>query len=178
MWPSPCRKGRRYSGASFCALAILVPICNFILRAEDKSPPAKPQPLPFSHKLHTQFFPECLDCHQLASDGWTMSYPEEEKCMVCHATIRAESPAIKKLAEYSAQKKPVPWVQVYHVPDYVYFSHRTHLKKAKLECETCHGQVRKRDVLTKEKPTSMQACMSCHKEKGASVNCRTCHNSV
>ncbi len=198
MWRSRCREGLRNSvrrvrrinsflnqresavGPGVIALTLVVLTWNCALCAEDKTPlPAtKPQPLSFSHKLHTQFFPECLDCHQLASDGWTMSYPKEEKCMVCHATIKVESPAIQKLAEYFAQKKPVPWVQVYKVPDYVYFSHRTHLNKAKLDCEVCHGPVRERDVLTKEKPTSMPACITCHKEKGAPATCRTCHDTI
>ncbi|MGO8785980.1 MAG: cytochrome c3 family protein [Terriglobia bacterium] len=149
-----------------------------ILCAEDKAPPPKPQPLPFSHKLHTQLLQECQDCHQISSDGWTMNYPPEEKCMTCHATIRTDSPAIKKLAEYAAQKKPVPWVQIYQVPDFVFFSHRTHIKKAKLDCEICHGPVREREVVTKEKPTSMAACINCHKEKGAPTGCRTCHDSI
>jgi len=137
-----------------------------------------PQPLPFSHKLHTQFLQACQDCHQIASDGWAMQYPPEEKCMTCHATIKTDSPAIKKLAAYAAQKKPVPWVQIYQVPDYVYFSHRTHVTKAKIDCAACHGPVRERDVLTKEKSTSMATCINCHKEKGARVGCRTCHDTI
>ena len=140
--------------------------------------PTTPQPIPFSHKLHVQFFPDCLDCHALSADGWTMGYPAQEKCMTCHATIKTDDPAIKRLAAIYSEKKPVPWVQIYKVPDYVYFSHRTHIKKAKLECENCHGPVRERDVLTKEKPTSMQSCINCHKEKGAPVGCRTCHDSI
>jgi hypothetical protein len=165
-------------GCSAIVLSLLVLIGNGELGAEDKAPAAKPQPLPFSHKLHTQFLPECLDCHQLSRDGWTMSYPREEQCMICHATIKGEDPAIQKLAAYAAQKKPLPWVQVYRVPDYVYFSHRTHVKKAKLDCEICHGPVRERETLTKEKDTSMQACISCHKEKGAPIGCRTCHDTI
>jgi hypothetical protein len=151
------------------------------LRAQDKPPTppaAKSQPLPFSHKVHTQFFPQCLDCHQISSEGWTMNYPPEEKCMTCHATIKTDSPAIKRLTEYAAHKKPVPWVQIYAVPDYVYFSHRTHVNKAKLDCASCHGPVRERYVITREKPTSMAACISCHKEKGAPTGCRTCHDTI
>jgi hypothetical protein len=196
MWHSRCPEGPRRlmnslrrvpwlfhpagsaGGCSAIVLSLLVLIGNGELGADDKVPAAKPQPLPFSHKLHTQFFPECLDCHQLSADGWTMSYPREEQCMVCHATIKGEDPAIQKLAAYAAQKKPVPWVQVYRVPDYVYFSHRTHIKKAKLDCEGCHGPVREREVITKEKDTSMQGCISCHKEKGAPVGCRTCHDTI
>jgi len=166
------------AGFGVVALSLLVPIGIRVLCGQDKAPAAKPQPIPFSHKLHMPFFPECLDCHRLSTDGWTMSYPSEEKCMVCHATIKAEDPAIKKLADYAANKKPVPWVQVYRVPDYVYFSHRTHITRAKLGCESCHGPVRDREVITREKDTSMQACISCHKEKGAPVGCRTCHDSI
>ena len=152
-----------------------------VLRAQDKVPApqaARPQPLPFSHELHTQFLRECQDCHQISSDGWTMSYPPEAKCMTCHATMKVDSAPIRKLAEYAAQRKPVPWVHIYEVPDYVYFSHRTHVRKAKLDCENCHGPVREREVLTKEKPTSMAACISCHKEKGAPTGCRTCHDTI
>lgn len=167
--------------ACVIGLVLTVVTGSGALCGQDKPPAApvvKAQPLPFSHKLHTQFFKECQECHQISSDGWTMGYPSEEKCMTCHATVRTDSPAIKKLAEYAAQKKPVPWVQVYQVPDYVYFSHRTHVKKAKLDCEGCHGQVREMEVLTKEKPTSMAACISCHKEKGAATGCRTCHDTI
>ena len=98
--------------------------------------------------------------------------------MTCHATIKTDSPAIKKLADFAAQKKPVPWVQVYQVPDYVYFSHRTHVVKAKMDCANCHGPVRERDVIVKERPTSMPACINCHKEKGAPIGCRTCHDTI
>ncbi|HMD84465.1 MAG TPA: cytochrome c3 family protein [Terriglobia bacterium] len=167
--------------AGIMVAAIVVLTWDGALRAQDKPPApqaAKPQPLPFSHKLHTQFVQECQDCHQVSSDGWTMNYPPEEKCMTCHTTIKTDRPAIKKLADYAAQKKPVPWVHIYQVPDYVYFSHRTHVKKAKLDCEACHGPVREREVLSKEKPTSMAACISCHKEKGAPTGCRTCHDTI
>jgi len=167
--------------APVIALALVALTWGGVLRAQDKPPAppaAKPQPLPFSHKLHTQFVQECQDCHPISSDGWTMNYPPEDKCMTCHATIKTDSPAIKKLAEYAAQEKPVPWVRIYAVPDYVYFSHRTHVKKAKLDCEACHGPVREREVLSKEKPTSMAACISCHKEKGAGTGCRTCHDTI
>jgi len=162
------------------ALVIATLAGSGLLSAQDKAsvPAVKPQPLPFSHKLHTQFIQECQDCHQIASDGWTMKYPPEGKCMICHATIKTDSPHIKKLAEFAAQRKPVPWVQVYQVPDYVYFSHRTHVVKGKLDCTNCHGPVREREVIVKEKPTTMAACINCHKEKGAPIGCRTCHDTI
>jgi hypothetical protein len=108
--------------------------------------------------------------------GWDMTYPSEEKCMQCHETIKAESPAIVKLTEYYKERRPVPWVPVYRVPDYVFFSHLRHVKKAGIGCDVCHGPVAERDVVVKEKSIGMAACMDCHKDKGARHTCRTCHN--
>jgi len=134
----------------------------------------KPQPIAFSHKLHTQFIQKCGDCHAI-SEG-DMTYPPESKCMQCHETIAAESPEIKKLTALYKEHKPVPWVQVYVLPDFVFFSHDVHHTKAKIDCETCHGAVRDRDVIIKEKPISMSACVDCHQMKKAPVKCDTCHN--
>lgn len=105
-----------------------------------------------------------------------MAYPDEAKCMECHATIKTESPAIKKLAGYFREKKPVPWIPVYSVPDYVFFSHKVHVQNAKLDCAACHGPVADRDVIVKEKPTSMAACVDCHHQRRAPDRCDTCHN--
>jgi|SRR5437016_6214998 len=136
----------------------------------------KAQPIPFSHKLHTQFVEDCLFCHEMQEPRWSMGYPSGTKCMDCHTTIKPDSPFIKKLAEYQKEKKTVPWVRVYQVPDFVYFSHKVHVKKAKLGCEPCHGHVAESTVITKERPTTMAACIDCHKDSGAPVRCDTCHN--
>jgi hypothetical protein len=96
--------------------------------------------------------------------------------MACHQTIKADSPAIQKLAEFHKNEKPVPWERIYRVPDYVWFSHELHHKEAKIACETCHGPVAERDVLAKEKPTSMASCMTCHAEMQAANECDVCHD--
>ncbi len=138
--------------------------------------PVKPQPIPFSHKLHGHLGLECQSCHEMPGPGWDMSYPAEAKCMVCHASIKTDSPPIAKLVAFYKDHKPVPWVRVYKIPDYVFFSHKAHLKKPGVSCDVCHGSVTERDVLTKEKPTSMKACVDCHAERGAPVRCNYCHN--
>lgn len=142
--------------------------------ARGQSP--KPQPVPFSHKSHARLGLECLSCHEMPEPGWEMTYPSEEKCMQCHGTIKTESAAIIKLAQYYRDRRPVPWVPVYRVPDYVAFSHQRHVKKAGTGCDVCHGPVAQRDVIVREKSIAMTACMDCHKEKGAPNTCRTCHN--
>lgn len=65
-------------------------------------------------------------------------------------------------------------VRVYHLPDFVDFSHKGDLTKAKATCETCHGPLRDRDVIRKEMDTSMAGCMDCHRANDASVACNDC----
>ena len=60
------------------------------------------------------------------------------------------------------------------VPDYVFFSRALHAG-AGHDCATCHGPVSRREVLSQEVSTSMIACMNCHAEHDASVECHSCH---
>ena len=139
-----------------------------------QAPAVRQQPIPFSHKLHVRMGQQCADCHTMSPPGEMATFPKETRCMSCHAG-KTTSPAILKLQEYAKQRKPVPWVRIYKVPEYVYFSHEAHHKKGKIACTACHGPVAERDVITVEKPTSMVACMACHDETGASNECTFCH---
>ena len=139
-------------------------------------PPGPTQPLPFSHKKHISNGLDCKDCHSMPDPGDEMTFPATAKCMTCHVEIKKDSPAIQLLADYNKKGEPVPWKRVYRVPDYVFFSHKIHLTQAKAMCETCHGPVRDRDVIRKEKDTSMASCMDCHRMAGASTECNFCHD--
>lgn len=136
-----------------------------------------PQPIPFNHKQHVALGIKCANCHPIRDPGYQAGYPQERTCMGCHAAIKKDSPQIEKLAVFAKERKPVPWVKVYSVPDYVYFSHASHVEDAKLECSACHGPVAEREVIVLEKSTSMDACMKCHAEMGASNGCDFCHAS-
>jgi formate-dependent nitrite reductase cytochrome c552 subunit len=103
-----------------------------------------------------------------------MGLPGEAFCMGCHQTVKAESPHIRKLAVAAREKQPLPWVKVYHLPEFVYFSHRVHTK-AGASCETCHGPVKEREVITKEVAHTMRSCMACHTAAKAPNECSTCH---
>jgi hypothetical protein len=138
-------------------------------------PPAPVQPLPFSHKLHVAKGLDCKDCHTMPDPGDRATFPATAKCMACHVEIKKESETIQKLADYHKKQENIPWKRVYRVPEYVSFSHQVHVTKAKAACETCHGPVRERDILRKEKETSMAVCVDCHKASGASVACDYCH---
>ncbi|MFN3326579.1 MAG: cytochrome c3 family protein [Bryobacteraceae bacterium] len=144
---------------------------------EKLGPPGPEQPIPFSHKVHVGLGIKCTDCHTLKDEeGFAAGFPRESTCMGCHASVKKDSPAIQKLAEYAKARKPVPWVRVYKVPEYVWFSHESHHKEAGIACETCHGKVGERDVLFREVSIRMDACMACHARNDASNDCGFCHN--
>lgn len=136
------------------------------------------QPIPYSHKQHLALGLQCKDCHYTGAEpADDMVLPEVDKCMTCHASIKKDSPNIQKLAQFKTDGKQVPWVRVYHLPDYVDFSHKEHLAKAKATCDTCHGPVKERDAIRKESDISMAGCIDCHRSHDASVGCNFCHES-
>lgn len=146
----------------------------FFQGAASSPPPTPVQPIPFSHKQHIALKLKCKMCHANPDPGESMGIAAASVCMSCHSTIKANSPAIQKLAGYAAQNRDIPWVRVYEIPAYVDFSHKTHLA-AGATCETCHGKVEERDVLFRETNISMGACMDCHRQHKAPIDCTSCH---
>jgi hypothetical protein len=81
--------------------------------------------------------------------------------MGCHTIVAAAKPEIQKLAKYAAAKKPVPWVRIHKVPDYVHFPHVRHVN-AGVTCQTCHGQVQKMAQVYQYASLNMGWCVNCH----------------
>ena len=139
--------------------------------------PAPQQPIAYSHKTHAGALKlECQKCHPIPGDGDFATIPATSICMACHKTIKKESAEIAKLAAADAKGESIEWVRVYKIPDYVSFNHRKHAAVEGVTCETCHGPVKEREVMRREKDISMAACMECHRAKNASVNCTLCHD--
>ncbi|HET7215000.1 MAG TPA: cytochrome c3 family protein, partial [Terriglobia bacterium] len=138
-------------------------------------PAAPVQPIPFSHKVHASVGLQCQSCHQLAADGKQMQIPNANKCMGCHQGIATNRPAIQKLASLQKAGGGIPWVRVYHLPDFVFFSHQKHID-AKVDCAVCHGAVRTMDAMRQVKDVSMMTCVNCHNLRKATVACGQCHN--
>lgn len=116
-------------------------------------------------------------CHANPDPGEAMKIAAPATCMQCHSAIKTESPAIQKLAAFSKAGREVPWVRVYEIPDYVSFSHRTHLHGGNT-CVDCHGEVAARDQLYRETDISMGGCMNCHRLKKESLDCTFCHEDL
>ena len=132
------------------------------------------EPIRFDHKRHATLKIECKYCHPAVEQDTLAGFPTVAKCMTCHRTVKQDSPEIQRLAALPAGRKPFPSQRVYSLPDYVFFSHARH-RKAKVDCKSCHGDVLAQDVVTKQAPTSMKACVDCHKAHHATTTCNACH---
>jgi hypothetical protein len=136
---------------------------------------APKQPVAFSHKLHagTRKIP-CLYCHSNAERSRHATVPAMNVCMNCHTVARTDRPDIQKITALYNENRPVEWVRVHRVPDYVYFSHRWHVAKG-IACQHCHGQVQNMERIQQVATLKMGFCISCHRQNGASQECNTCH---
>ncbi len=138
-------------------------------------PPPPAQPVPYSHKLHAGDLKlPCKTCHTNPPPGEVMGLPEVTTCMGCHTAVKTDSPHIQKLAAFAKNQRPVPWVRVYQIPSFVFFSHKAHAE-AGAACETCHGPVKEREVIRLESNITMGGCMKCHEQNNASNDCSFCH---
>lgn len=134
------------------------------------------QPIPFSHRLHvTDKDIDCRFCHTGVDRIHQAGLPPVQTCMHCHQVIITEHPEIRRLRNYYDSDEPVPWQRVFVVPDHVYFTHRVHTNIGELECEDCHGPIGEMDRLFQPRKMEMGFCLECHRPRGASVDCWTCH---
>ena len=66
--------------------------------------------------------------------------------MNCHKQVKTDSKHIKKLTKHYETGKPIEWIKVHMLPDYVYFNHSAHVNVG-VSCVQCHGQINKMDVV-------------------------------
>lgn len=172
----PCLRGKTFR--NLCRLSCVFLLCLVGIAAQTDKLPGPEQPIPFSHKLHAGAQNlKCATCHKNPDPGERMGLATAALCMQCHEDVKAESPAIQKLAEYAKEKREIKWRRVYEIPSYVYFSHREHLK-AGGTCTECHGEVKELEQMYKVKEINMASCVNCHQAKGASFDCTYCHEKM
>jgi len=122
------------------------------------------QPVPFSHSIHAkQLGLDCRYCHDGVEKSWYSNVPAADTCMNCHSAVRADDPKLELVrASYKDENKPVEWVQIHKLPDYVYFNHSVHVNRG-VSCVECHGRVDEMDEVRHEKHFSMTFCLDCHR---------------
>lgn len=121
------------------------------------------QPIKYSHKLHAgQLAIDCRYCHYTVDKAAAAAIPPTEVCMNCHRFVKTDSPEIQKIAKSYEENKPIEWVKVHMLPDYVYFNHNRHVNSG-VSCVSCHGRVDQMEVVYQAKSLSMGWCLDCHR---------------
>jgi hypothetical protein len=138
--------------------------------------PTAVQPIPFPHKTHIAKKAVCADCHESADKGPVAGIPSVKTCMICHSQIATDKPLIKQVTSYSDKGIEIPWQRVYGFTReaHVRFNHAPHIR-ASVDCAACHGDVASQTVAERAVDHNMGFCVNCHKQKGASNDCLTCH---
>lgn len=128
------------------------------------------QPIPFSHKIHAdQLGMDCRYCHSFVDVSGHSNLPTSNVCWNCHSNVQTESPKLQPLRnrmdaslEHADFGKPIEWVRVHKLPDYVYFNHSAHVNRG-VSCQSCHGDVDQMEVVYQHEPLSMGWCLDCHR---------------
>lgn len=145
------------------------------------------QPIWFSHKIHAgQNGINCVYCHNSVEKGKAAGIPSVNICMNCHKGVQEGTvtgtkeiqkiyDAIgfdpEKLAYIDGyEQKPIEWVRIHNLQDFVYFNHSQHVVVGKQECQTCHGPVEEMDELYQYSPLTMGWCVDCHRETDVSMD--------
>ncbi len=154
------------------------------------------QPIHYSHKIHAgENGIECKYCHSSARVSKHSGIPSLNVCMNCHKNIAEFSGSkdstyveytkefytaeIQKLYDavgwdktnqkYTGKTKPVKWVRIHNLPDFVYFNHAQHVSVAGIECQTCHGPVETMEIMRQHSPLTMGWCINCHRETNVKI---------
>ena len=122
------------------------------------------QPIAYSHKLHAGTLQiSCEYCHSSARRSAHAGVPATSVCMNCHQLIdTTDRPELQKLVGYYERGEVIPWVKVHDLPDFVYFTHKRHVR-AGVACQECHGEVQAdHTVARRVSPLTMGWCLNCH----------------
>ena len=148
------------------------------------------QPIHYSHKIHAGANKiDCNYCHSSARKSKHSGIPSLNVCMNCHKNISEYNgeedlangytkefydKEIAKLYDavgwddamqsYTGEEKPVKWVRIHNLPDFVYFNHSQHVTVAGIDCQKCHGPVEEMEIMYQYSSLTMGWCIDCHRE--------------
>lgn len=171
---------RRAFHVTTAVLALAACGVAFLASRRAFAPPAPAQPIAFNHALHVTGKPNlaCRDCHPGAEREVHAGLPALERCLLCHMKPQSKSEREHVVREVAVKGGDFHWNAVTRNAGHVRFSHRAHVSLVHMQCETCHGDVSAwtaPPLHPDARLLSMDACLGCHRERGASTDCRVCH---
>ena len=156
------------SKASIIAFVVLAAAAAGVYELLDRSPYVDEQrvvleqPVPFSHKHHVgEVGLDCRFCHASVENSSFAGMPPVSTCMTCHSRIFADSPMLEPVRDAARTGRPIKWVRVNELPQFVYFDHSIHVRKG-VGCATCHGPVDRMPLSWRHASLEMRWCLSCH----------------
>ena len=88
------------------------------------------QPVQFSHQHHAGGIGiECRYCHTSVEVSPSAGIPPTKTCINCHSQIWNQSPYLEPVRASFRDDRPLNWIRVHDLPDFVYFNHSIHVKK-------------------------------------------------
>ncbi len=141
----------------------------------------------------------CMNCHRFVTATFGAVRAEDELAKKEERDIRQiVSPEIQEIYDALAldvenkfaaiegqTPKPIDWIKVHNLPDFVYFDHRAHVV-AGVECQHCHGPVETMQRVRQIESLGMGWCVNCHRDVNnhglngtrvqASTDCDACHH--
>jgi hypothetical protein len=122
------------------------------------------QPIAFPHRVHAgdNKIP-CLYCHYGARTSRHAGIPPASVCMGCHNLLDKQTVEIEKLKEAVQEQRPIKWIKIHNLPDFVYFNHSQHVLSG-VACQKCHGAVEQMDRVRQVAPLTMGWCLDCHRQ--------------
>lgn len=121
------------------------------------------QPVPFSHAVHAgQLGIDCRYCHTGEERSWFSNIPAASTCMNCHSQVLKDDPRLALVRESAASGKPIQWIQIHKLPEFVYFNHSVHVNRG-VSCVECHGRIDTMDEVHEVQSLSMSFCLNCHR---------------
>ena len=136
-----------------------------------------------NHALHViEREIECSECHQGVESQARAGVPSIAVCKDCHEEDTVEDMGgtdnARMIVGHMANDEELWWPDLYVLPDHVVFSHFRHVSLGEIPCEKCHGAIASSTTLPEEPVEeflTMDGCMECHAEHGASDDCAGCH---
>ena len=138
----------------------------------------------------------CMNCHRFVSAPLGSVRAEDELAKKEGRKPRhVVAPEIEKLyralglddegkPDAAVLPRPIAWVKVHNLPDFVYFDHRPHVL-AGVECQRCHGPVERMERVRQVESLGMGWCVNCHRAVDrdgvngrrvhAGTDCVSCH---
>jgi len=127
------------------------------------------QPVQFDHRHHVQDdLIDCRYCHTSVDRAPSAGIPPTELCLNCHSQVWNKSPLLDLVRASWFANRPVPWIRVHKLPDFVYFNHAIHVTKG-VGCAVCHGRVDQMPAVEQVQPLSMGWCLECHRNPYANL---------